>query len=478
MTKESLYPDLPVLVVDDEIQAVQSCELMLLSGGIDNILSCREAVKVQEILPARDISVILLDLSMPQVSGIDLLKTICEDYPHIPVIVITGMNEVAMAVECMKIGAFDYMVKPVEKSRMISGVKRAIEMRELRNEYNILTRTILTDKFEHPEIFAEIVTSHPKMRSIFQYIEVIAKTLKPALITGETGVGKELIAKTIHLLSDRKGEYVTVNVAGVDDSVFSDTLFGHVRGAFTDADKSRSGLVEKASGGTLFLDEIGDLNPVSQVKLLRLLQEREYFPIGADVPKLSDARIITSSNQDLRILQKSGVFRNDLYYRLRTHHIHVPSLRERLSDLPLLVDHFLEKASQALGKKKPTPPRELITLLSTYHFPGNVRELESMIYDAVSNHISGQLSLKLFKKHILKDHSMKIPSDQILSANIENLFTTRETLPTLKEASQILISEALKRANGNQSIAAQLLGITQSALNKRLKRTIEKSPTR
>jgi len=475
--KESQYPDLPVLVVDDETQSIQSCEIMLYSGGIDNILGCRESRKVQDLLASREIGVIILDLSMPYMSGIDLLKMISEDYPHIPVIVITGLNEVNMAVECMKMGAFDYMVKPVEKSRMISGVKRAVEMRELRNEFNILSRTILTNNLDHPEVFAEIVTNHPKMRSIFQYIEVIAKTSKPVLVSGETGVGKELIAKTIHLLSGRKGECVTVNVAGVDDNVFSDTLFGHVRGAFTDADRPRSGLVEKARAGTLFLDEIGDLNLASQVKLLRLLQEREYFPIGADVSKMSDARIIASTNQDLPSLQKSGFFRNDLYYRLLIHHIHVPSLRERLSDLPLLVKHFLAKASHALGKKIPTPPRELLTLLSTYHFPGNVRELESMIYDAVSNHVSGQLSLKLFKKNILKDPSMTIPSGQILPTNTENPFTTRETLPTLRDSSQFLVAEALKRANGNQSIAAQLLGITQSALNKRLKRTIEKSPS-
>ncbi|MBN1902122.1 sigma-54-dependent Fis family transcriptional regulator [Candidatus Sumerlaeota bacterium] len=471
MNRETLNPFLPVLIVDDEPRAIESCEFILCAGGIENILVCEDSRKVPEILAEREIGIILLDLSMPGLPGEELLKIITEDHPYIPVIIITGRNEVKTAVDCMKLGAFDYMVKPVEKSRMISGVKRAIEMRELRHEYNLLSRELLSNRLEYPEAFKEIVSNHPRMRSIFQYTEAAAKTSKPVLITGETGVGKELVARAIHEISGRKGEFVCVNVAGVDDGVFSDTLFGHVKGAFTDAGQIRSGLVEKASGGTLFLDEIGDLSMASQVKLLRLLQEREYFPIGSDVSKTSDARIITSTNQDLKHLENARRFRNDLYFRLKTHHIHIPPLRERLSDLALMVNHFLEKASGILNKKKPTPPRELITLLSTYHFPGNVRELESMIYDAVSNHRSGQLSMKIFKAHIHKEQPMGAKNHKILMEKAEEFFVGREILPTVKEVNELLITEALRRAKGNQSIAAQLLGMTQSALNKRLKRS-------
>jgi DNA-binding NtrC family response regulator len=475
MNKETFYPFLPIMIVDDELRAIESCEFMLCSGGIENILICEDSSKVPEILAESEIGVILLDLSMPKLPGVELLKMIMEDYPHIPVIIITGLNEVKTAVDCMKIGAFDYMVKPVEKSRMVSGVKRAIEMRELKHEYNLLSKGLLSNKLDHPEAFVAVVSNNQNMRSIFQYTEAVAKTSKPVLVTGETGVGKELIARAIHQLSQRRGEFVCVNVAGVDDSVFSDTLFGHVKGAFTDANQVRSGLVEKASGGTLFLDEIGDLSMTSQVKLLRLLQEREYFPIGSDVPKTSDARIITSTNQDYKSLEHSRRFRKDLYFRLRTHHIHIPPLRERLSDLPLLVNHFLEKTSRLLNKKKPTPPRELITLLSTYHFPGNIRELESMIYDAVSNHKSGQLSMKIFKSRIHhKEPSMAKKDYKSLMEKAEAFFVDSETLPTLKETGELLITEALRRTKGNQSIAAQLLGITQSALNKRLKRSQDK----
>jgi DNA-binding NtrC family response regulator len=324
---------------------------------------------------------------------------------------------------------------------------------------------------EHPDAFSEVVTHSPIMQSIFQYVEAISLSPQPVLITGETGVGKELIAKAIHHLSNRKGTFVPVNVAGLDDNVFADTLFGHRKGAFTGADQARSGMVEQASGGTLFLDEIGDLSPASQVKLLRLLQDGEFLPLGSDVGKRSDARVVVATNQDLQALQDFGKFRKDLYYRLCAHHIHIPPLREHREDLTILVDHFLEKASETLGKKKPTPPRELLTLLSTYHFPGNIRELQSMILDAVSSHKSGKLSMDVFKSYICQKQPT-VDTDLKNLLQRENILVSfPEQLPTLKKTEHLLISEAMRRANNNQAIAAQLLGITRQALNKRLKTT-------
>ncbi|MEJ2725210.1 MAG: sigma-54 dependent transcriptional regulator, partial [Deltaproteobacteria bacterium] len=363
--------------------------------------------------------------------------------------------------------AFDYMVKPVEKARLIAGVRRAIEIRELQRENRMLRAHVLTGQIEHPEAFSDIVTCSPAMRSIFQYIEAISTSPRPVLITGETGVGKELVARAVHALSGRKGRFIPVNVAGLDDNVFADTLFGHKKGAFTGADQARSGLLEQASGGSLFLDEIGDLHAASQVKLLRLLQDGEFFPLGSDVPKRSDARVVVATNQNLEALEASGNFRKDLYYRLCDHHIHIPPLRERLEDLPLLVEHFLEKASKTLDKKKPTPPDELVTLLSTYDFPGNIRELESMLIDAVSAHKGGKLSMELFKGHIFKD---RIPREQALPKEQQTCMTFPEKLPTLKEAEGLLVREAMQRANGNQSVAALCLGISRQALNKRLRK--------
>jgi transcriptional regulator with PAS, ATPase and Fis domain len=335
----------------------------------------------------------------------------------------------------------------------------------------LLRAQVLSEKLEHPEAFSEIVTNSASMRSIFQYIEAISISPQPLLITGETGVGKELVAKAVHSLSNRKGAFIPVNTAGLDDTVFADTLFGHWKGAFTGAEQARSGLVERASGGTLFLDEIGDLNTVSQVKLLRLLQDGEFFPLGSDVSKRSDARMVIATNQDLHALQESGKFRKDLYYRLCSHHIHIPPLRDRREDLPFLMEHFLEKASKTLAKKKPTPPEELLTLLSTYDFPGNIRELESMIFDAVSSHRSGKLSMEVFKSHIYQKHpTFEADSRQLLSEK-SKLISFSEQLPTLKQAEQLLISETLRRSNNNQSIAALSLGISRQALNKRLKTT-------
>lgn len=465
----SLYPQLPVLMVDDEVQALNSFEMVLRSANMNHLVRCQDSRDVMAIFSSQEIEVMMLDLSMPHVSGEELLSTVTKGYPEVPVIVITGSNDVDTAVACMKTGAFDYMVKPVEKSRLISGVKRAIELRELQRENKSLRAHVLSDRLEHPEAFSEIITNSPTLRSIFQYIEAISSSPQPVLITGETGVGKELVAKAIHQLSQRKGTFVPINVAGVDDNVFADTLFGHRKGAFTGADQARSGLVEQASGGTLFLDEIGDLSPASQVKLLRLLQDGEYFPLGSDVGKRSDARVVVATNQDIQALQESGKFRKDLYYRLCAHPIHIVPLRERREDLPILVDHFLRKASEMLCKKKPTPPGELLTLLSTYHFPGNVRELQSMILDAVSSHKSGKLSMDVFKSYIRPKQPLLDGDSKELLQGENILASFSQQLPTLKQTEQLLVSEAMKRANGNQAIAAQLLGITRQALNKRLK---------
>ncbi|MBC8235508.1 sigma-54-dependent Fis family transcriptional regulator [bacterium] len=471
-----MFPSLPVLLVDDEEQFLLTATLTLSSDGINNILQCQDSREVMQLLSKQDFAVIVLDMNMPHLSGWDLLPMIVQDFPDISVIIITGINEVETAVECMKLGAFDFIVKTGDDARFVTSVRNAIEMREVRNENTLLKQYLLSDKLEHPEAFSDIITKNNTMRSICQYVEAIAKTSMPVLITGETGVGKELIARAIHQLSGRRGEFVPVNVAGVDDTLFSDTLFGHRRGAFTSADRDRKGLIEQASGGTLFLDEIGDLGLESQVKLLRLLQDGKYYPIGSDVPKLSDARIVVATNRDIASMQGKNEFRKDLYYRLQTHHIHIPPLRERKEDIPLLIEHFLEKAAGALGKRKPTPPRELSTLLGTYHFPGNIRELESMTFDAVSRHESGVLSMESFKEKMAHEQSTSKTiqmeeAEQVQTEDKRILFS--EQLPNLKEAEQLLISEALRRSDGNQTIAAQFLGLSRRALNNRLRRSSE-----
>jgi DNA-binding NtrC family response regulator len=470
------FPDsgLSVLIVDDEAESLRSTELILVSGGIENIIICQDSRKVLGLLKEQGLGAVILDLSMPHLSGEELLPEIVELYPDVPVIIMTGANEVETAVACMRMGAFDYMVKPVEKSRMISAVSRALELRETRLEYNTLKKSLLSDKLEHPEAFAEISTRNRHVRSLLQYIETVAGTSKPILITGETGVGKELVAKAIHKLSGLPGEYVSVNVAGLDDNMFSDTLFGHVKGAYTGAGEARAGLVERASGGTLFLDEIGDLSPISQVKLLRLIQEREYMPLGADINKHSEARILASTNRSLEKLQHDEAFRKDLYYRLKTHHVHLPPLRDRLDDLPLLVAAFVREAAVELDMEDPAVHADLLTLLARYSFPGNIRELKSMIFDAVSSHKGGPLPLEPFQEHLGAVCAPLLAESSRNSSNGSLALFTADRFPTLREATQMLIEEALRRAGGNQTLAGRMLGITQSALSKRLKRADEK----
>jgi DNA-binding NtrC family response regulator len=268
---------------------------------------------------------------------------------------------------------------------------------------------------------------------------------------------------------------VSVNVAGLDDAMFSDTLFGHRKGAYTGADQAREGLIARAAGGTLFLDEIGDLSETSQVKLLRLIEERKYYPLGSDVPKESDARVVCATHRSIEALLSQGKFRRDLYYRLSGHKVHLPPLRERKEDIPLLVDAFLAAAAEGEGKRKPTPPPELCTLLSTYDFPGNVRELRMLVSDAVVRHRGGVLSLDSFRKAVGSRETSPPPeesadADASVPAGPTDLFGEMPRLPTLKEAEEQLVAEALARARNNQGIAASLLGITRQALNKRLVR--------
>jgi transcriptional regulator with PAS, ATPase and Fis domain len=349
-------------------------------------------------------------------------------------------------------------------------VRDITERKQMENEISSLKKHLLTGKLENEAAFASIITKSQNMRAIFQYIDSVAISRKPVFITGETGVGKELIARSVHLASGLKGNHIAVNVAGLDDTMFSDTLFGHKKGAFTGADKDRQGLIIQASGGTLMLDEIGDLNKSSQVKLLRLLEERVYYPLGSDVPEQSDARIVACSNQNIESQIEKGLFRKDLYYRLCAHHVHIPPLRERIQDLPLLLDHFIEDASRTMNKKQPAISAELITFLSNYHFPGNVRELQAMLHDAVAQHKSGRLSLDSFKGFIKQRRSFMKSETLPAGDNASSIKDIFGHFPTLKEFEDYLISEAMKKADHNQGSAASLLGITRQALNQRLKK--------
>jgi len=470
MMERELVPQNPLLLVDDEENFLKSAEFLLKFEGIDHIVTCRDSRQVMTLLKERTFSMVFLDLVMPHITGRELLPLIVAEYPGLPVVVITAENRIEIAVECIKAGAYDYMVKPVEDSRLLVMVKNLIKLGEVQRENRRLKESFARDTLQHPEAFASMVTTSPKMKSLFQYVEAVAPTPLPILVTGETGTGKELLARVIHELSGRKGKYVALNIAGEEASLISDTLFGHHKGGFTGAISPRKGLIELAAGGTLLLDEIGDLGSDLQVKLLRVLQERSYYPLGADQERKTDARFIFSTNRDLEALVSEKKFRKDLYYRLTAHHIHLPALKERREDIPLLVEHLLEKTAKFLDKKAPTPPRELFPLLSNYHFPGNVRELEGMVSDAVSRHNHGVLSMKTFLEKI----NSKQKSQETATDNKDPV--TFSSFPKLKDVEQFLIHKALENTGGNQTQAARLLGISRKALNNRLIRNKTDTP--
>lgn len=453
-----------ILVVEDEIVTSELYATILDAHGIGQVLQCQDSRDVLPALDQREVAVILLDLNMPYISGQELLRRISVDYPEIPVIILTGEDNVDTAVECMKEGAFDFMAKPVDENRLVNAVGHALKIRQLQDEVQTLSEADRRE-LSSPDAFAGILTASPAMYKVFRYVEAVAASPKSVLVTGESGTGKELIARSIHMVSGRDGEFVPVNVSGLDDTVFSDTLFGHSKGAFTGAQTVRKGLIEKAAGGTLFLDEIGDLEIGAQIKLLRLLQEHEYYPLGSDTPHRSNARIVAATNADLQQKQKDGSFRKDLYYRLISHHVHLPPLRERPMDIPILVNQFVEDTAAGLKRQKPRIPRELYTLLSTYSFPGNIRELQSLIVDAVSRNNSSVLSLAFFKAYMREQKAPEPSTDEPVDATI----SYSGEFPTMREVEEYFISEAMKRSAGNQSIAAELLGLSQSTLSRRLR---------
>ncbi|MDR1933808.1 MAG: sigma-54 dependent transcriptional regulator [Spirochaetales bacterium] len=454
-----------ILVVDDDPILMEYLRILLQGHGYDRLRLCSDDRNVMSLLAGEKFDLVLLDLHLPHVSGRSLLQNIHEKYPDIPVVIITVEDTVDVAVECMKAGAFDFLLKPVSESRLLPTIRHAATIRELQSRVNQLEQTPNWE-LNHPEAFQEIITVSDVMRSIFAYIEAIRASSKAVLVTGESGTGKELIARIIHKISGRRGRFVPVNVSGLDDTLFSDTLFGHVKGAFSGADSVRKGFIEQAAEGTLFLDEIGDLEPVSQIKLLRLLQEGEFYPLGTDTPGRCRARIIAATNADLKARQLDKSFRPDLYYRLMAHHIELPSLRDRPEDLAPLIRHFVTEAAGQLSKQPPKVPKDLVSLLSSYRFPGNIRELSSLLYDAVSRNDSGRLDIVFFREYIDKHGGGAEVQEGRFSAL--SLFRT-DKLPTLREAEDVLIREALKISGGNQSAAARLIGVSQSTLSRRQK---------
>jgi len=462
-----------ILLVDDEPFALQAYESQLLAEGLGDIKSCTCGAAAVAALRVGDVGLMLLDLRMPGMSGEEVLAQAIRLQPGLPVIVVTAVNEAETAMQCVRAGAFDYLVKPVDPARLLTSLRKALEFSEIREENEALANTLVGGALRDPRAFAEILTGDPRMRSLFRYVESIARSSQPVLIHGETGTGKELFARAIHAASGREGSLVAVNIAGLDEESFADTLFGHRRGAFTGADRERGGLIERAEGGTLFLDEIGELGERSQVRLLRLLQEREYYPLGCDSPRRSSARVVAASNRDLEEASRSGTFRQDLYYRLHLHHLAIPPLRQRLSDIPVLARAFLAEAAEDLGIEAPELSPSFQAALQGHEFPGNVRELRALIFEAVTKLSVGEDPVLLLSKGLSQEPRSETAAEARPRAEMDlsSLYAILDALPSLDEAEDLLIAEAMNRTSGNRTLAASLLGVTRQTLIRRAKKS-------
>lgn len=444
-----------ILIIEDEAAVSGSLKTYFEDSGY-RVICSQNGQQGLEQFSETSVDLVFTDLAMPIMDGLALLENIKRRAPEVPVIVISGAGSVQDAVTALKLGAADYIVKPVHDLAALERVvARIIETGTLRHELAQFKQKLLDTTLSFPEAFAAITTCSPKLQAIFRYLEVVAPTPQPILLLGETGTGKELMAQAIHQASQRTGRFVAVNLAGLDDQMFSDTLFGHARGAFTGATTAREGLLAQAAGGTLFLDEIGDLAESSQIKLLRLLQEREYYPLGADRLHTTTARFVLATHRDLKAWVQEGRFRPDLYYRLCTHQVQLPPLRERTEDIPLLMTTFLQEAATLLNKPLPEASPACCNRFETLPWPGNIRELKALVTDAVARHQGGRLIFDL-------------PGGPCRTPARPEFSTQKALFPTLQEMEQKLITEALEQTGGNQGMAAQLLGISRTALNKRL----------
>jgi DNA-binding NtrC family response regulator len=443
-----------ILVVDDERHQRDILQVILETDGWETVTAAsgRQAVAACREQP---FDVVLTDLKMPDMNGIALLEELLRAQPGVCVILMTAHGTIDSAVDAMRKGAFDYLTKPLEKDELLMVVRRAMERTRLVRENRMLQEQ-LRDRFR----IENIIGAHGSMQDVFRIVHKVAASNSTVLIYGESGTGKELVARALHQQSERQGRpFYAVNIAALPESILEAELFGHEKGAFTGAESRKIGLFEQASGSTLFLDEVGDLKRDLQVKLLRALQEREILRVGGTERVKIDVRIVAATNQNLDQAVREGRFREDLYYRLNVITIFLPPLRERRTDIPLLVEHFLKKYGEP-GRRREIG-EEALQILSAYDWPGNVRQLESVIERAL----------------LLAEGDVIQPAD--LPASVRAGITAPRgpiglDVPDggidLEEVERTLILRALEKAGGNVSRAARLLGLTRRTLQYRLEK--------
>ncbi|HEV8040249.1 MAG TPA: sigma-54 dependent transcriptional regulator [Bryobacteraceae bacterium] len=438
-----------ILVVEDEEKLRRVVELQLKGAGFE----VEQAGTVEQAMRLADrADVILTDLRLPGVSGLELLANLRRQDSHTPVIVMTAFGSIETAVEAMKAGAVDFLPKPFSLDHLMTVVNKALELRTLRDENREL-RAELSQRYE----FDNMVGHSEAMREIFGTITRVAPTRATVLLCGESGVGKDMIARAIHHHSPRADRpFVKINCTALPENLMESELFGYEKGAFTGANTSKPGKFEQADTGTVFLDEIGDVPASVQVKLLRILQEREFERLGSNKVKHIDVRVLAATNVDLRAALEQGTFREDLYYRLNVLPINIPPLRERKEDVPYLAGFFVKKLGKDLGSPVQSISDGAMERLMGYHWPGNVRELENVL----------ERSMVLANGAVLEAGDVKLDTAPAARFTVADNFLPEGT--TLDQYEQSIIREALKRANGNKSQAARMLGLTRNALRYRL----------
>ncbi len=449
-----------VLVVDDDRSMCELMQAALEKRGHE-VEACTRGAEALELISNRDFGAVVTDLNLEKMSGLDICKYVTENRPEVPVLVVTAFGDMSSAIAAIRAGAYDFLNKPLEMEALHLAVDRAIQHRRLREEVKRLTEEV-----GHARTAGELVGKSPAMRKVYELIGRVSDTDSSVLLTGESGTGKELVARALHSQSDRANRpFIAINCAAVPANLLESELFGHVRGAFTDAKTSRKGLFERAHGGTVLLDEIGEMPMAMQPTLLRVLQERRLRPVGGSAEISFDTRILAATNRDLESDVEEGRFREDLFYRLNVVEIHVPPLRTRGNDILQLAQHFVDVLSKRMGKPVEGITAEAAKKLLDYDWPGNVRELENAIERAVT--------LTRFDRITVEDLPERIGAYQ--STRINPIDVDAEQVLPLEELEKRYIERVLKVVGGNKTRAARLLGLDRRTLYRKLERYRERA---
>ncbi len=434
-----------ILVVDDAPVTLELIRRQLQAAGYQ-VLTASGVDEAMDLLQQEKVDLVITDMKMPKISGIDLVRHLHQNHSDIGVMMITGYATIEGAVEALKGGAAEYLAKPFTEEELLGTVEQVLE--------NLQKRRIAHQESANSESIPGIVGSSRKMKQVYQVVQKAAGTSATALITGESGTGKELVARAIHFTGEKpSAPFIPVNISGIPESLIESALFGHVKGAFTGATENRQGYFQTAHGGTLFLDEVSEIPRAIQVKLLRVLQEREIVRVGETKPRRVKVRVLAATNRNLASLVKAGEFREDLFFRLNVVPITLPPLRERKEDIPVLVNHFAQRFSQEAGREMPVFTDEVMEQLEQHDWPGNVRELENVI-----QHL------------IVMVEKSRIEASDLPSLLRFKLDGATEDLRTLEEVEVAHIRRVLENAGGNKSQAARLLGIDRKTLREKLRK--------